>query len=77
MPIKKIMRNCNLVPYSSEYFEPVRDGDFTAKGFAIFIKRQSLIWVDSRLRENKKGWFGGKLYLGGQKEITVRNEKFG
>ena len=30
---------CNLVQYSSEYFEPVRDGGFTAEGFAIFYEK--------------------------------------
>ena len=33
------MESRSLVPYSSEYFEPVRDGGFTAQGFAgIFEK---------------------------------------
>ena len=33
------MESRGLVPYSSEYFEPVRDGGFTVQGFAgIFEK---------------------------------------
>ena len=53
------MENRRLEPYSSEYFEPVRDGGFTAQGFVdvykkakfdlggqqvmCFIKRESLV----------------------------------
>ncbi len=33
------MENRRLEPYSSEYFEPVRDGGFTAEGFAIFYEK--------------------------------------
>ena len=29
------------MPYSSEYFEPVRDACFTAQGFVGFIKKKS------------------------------------
>ena len=32
-------KNRCLVPYSSEYFEPVRDGDFTAQGFIGIDKK--------------------------------------
>ena len=30
---------CNLVPYSSEYFEPVRKDNFTAQGFVGIYKK--------------------------------------
>ena len=30
---------CNLVQYSSEYFEPVRKGNFTAQGFVGIYKK--------------------------------------
>ena len=33
------MENRRFVPYSSEYFEPVRKGYFTAQGFAGIYKK--------------------------------------
>ena len=33
---------CNLVQYSSEYFEPVRKGNFTAQGFVGIYKKARL-----------------------------------
>ena len=34
-------KNRRLVPYSSEYFEPVRDACFTAQGFVGIYKKKS------------------------------------
>ena len=33
------MENCYFVQYSSEYFESVRNGGFTAEEFAIFYEK--------------------------------------
>ena len=35
-------KNCSLVQYSSEYFEPVRDGGFTAQGFESVYEKAEL-----------------------------------
>ena len=46
------------------------------KNLQVFIKRQALIGVDSRLCVLWKGKFGGKLFCGGQKVSFVRIGKF-
>ena len=36
--------NCHFVPYSSEYFEPVRDGGFTARGYVGTYEKAEFDW---------------------------------
>ena len=38
---EKLLENRRFVPYSSEYFESVRDGGFTVQGFVGIYKKAS------------------------------------
>ena len=47
------------------------------KDLQVFIKRKTSIWVDSKLRDYKRGEFGGRCFFRKQKVVIWDNGKFG
>ncbi len=72
------MESRGLVPYSSEYFEPVRDGGLTAQGFAGIFEKAGFDLGRQQVMCFRK-WVAlvGNYFYGQQIDRFAKKGKFG
>ena len=72
------MENRSLMPYSSEYFEPVRNGGLTAQGFVgIFEKANSDLGGQKVMCFREWVVLVGNYFYGQQIDRFAKKGKFG
>ena len=72
------MENRRFVPYSSEYFEPVRDGGLTVQGFAGIFEKAGFDLGRQQVMCFRK-WVAlvGNYFYGQQIDRFAKKGKFG
>ena len=78
MPIKEFLRKfATLCHIARSILNRCERVTLLRKDLQGLMKRQALIWVDSRLCVSGNGEFGGKVFLREQKVIFREIDSFG